>query len=601
MARAREDGQGGVFGATAIQRRRRTATRVSLEPLEERLVLATVNAPVLPAADYSSILAMDQQALRANAQARQASVATAAGDPAGPRHPLPKGQSIRFGGTTYRIKVSGSGGVLASTTARKGAAITLFGTDQNSQVTVTLATSTHATGSSYLPITRIDVRTGSLGSFQALGSADLVGTISTLHGPVGSLQFDAIGPRGVIDVEGDLGGLSVAHDVDLGPAGLIHVSQDVTGPVSIGGSLNLSGGQFQINRDLTNSLSVGGNLTIGGGSGLSVGRDNTETQIQGNLTTSSGGTFNIGRDLGTLDVTGNIDTSVGGMVQVGGNLNTLTVEGIIKGKGNQDIAIGLNLGMISVHSGSPNQGGVQSVNLDVGKNIQGVDITQGVFNSLITAGVRIDGGTPKDSFNIGPDGAIAVFDSTITAGVQITNFTISGDVESDRPTNPSGGFTRIVAGVDKNGVYSVGGNIDNFQITGSLIDAVVAASVAPFGGDGELVLKPGTTPGDNGFNTYDAPAGTISGTIGSGSVVVTFPNFTAPPFNRAIDPTIDDAVLPGSINMSYAPSITKSPAPLPKTSTVLGGVISTPHGDDADYAGIFAADTRGVFVGVLPT
>jgi hypothetical protein len=44
--------------------------------------------------------------------------------------------------------------------------------------------------------------------------------------------------------------------------------------------------------------------------------------------------------------------------------------------------------------------------------------------------------------------------------------------------------------------------------------------------------------------------------------------------------------------------------PLPTKSTVLGGVISTSHGsnpDAYDFAGIFAADTRGVFVGTLPS
>jgi hypothetical protein len=158
-----------------------------------------------------------------------------------------------------------------------------------------------------------------------------------------------------------------------------------------------------------------------------------------------------------------------------------------------------------------------------------------------------------------------------------------------------------VAGEDRDGTFHVGGNIDNFQITGSLIDAVVAASVQPHGGNGTLTLNPTNAPGDGGFNTYDAPDGTISGAIGGGGPVLTFFNFTAPPYNHAIDTTIDDAVLPGAINPSLAPSITATTSTLPKKSTVLGGVISTPHGDEADFAGIFAADTRGVFVGVIPT
>jgi len=42
---------------------------------------------------------------------------------------------------------------------------------------------------------------------------------------------------------------------------------------------------------------------------------------------------------------------------------------------------------------------------------------------------------------------------------------------------------------------------------------------------------------------------------------------------------------------------------LPSKSTVLGGVISNPHTgpEPNDFAGFFADDTSGVFVGVLPT
>jgi hypothetical protein len=129
----------------------------------------------------------------------------------------------------------------------------------------------------------------------------------------------------------------------------------------------------------------------------------------------------------------------------------------------------------------------------------------------------------------------------------------------------------------------------------------VAASVKPNGGNGTITLTPSTTPGDDGFNTYDAPAGNITGSIGSGGgTIITLPNFTGPPYDKTIDPTIDDAVLPGSINLSLAPSLTATSPTFPQKSTVLGGVISTPHGDEADYAGVLAADTRGVFVGILP-
>jgi len=58
-------------------------------------------------------------------------------------------------------------------------------------------------------------------------------------------------------------------------------------------------------------------------------------------------------------------------------------------------------------------------------------------------------------------------------------------------------------------------------------------------------------------------------------------------------------VLPGSIHREFAPSPTSSRR-TPSKSTVDGGVITTAHANGSDHAGIFAADTSGVFVGTLP-
>ena len=100
------------------------------------------------------------------------------------------------------------------------------------------------------------------------------------------------------------------------------------------------------------------------------------------------------------------------------------------------------------------------------------------------------------------------------------------------------------------------------------------------------------------------------------------PNDFAPPGDRVPfwntpSPDRTNTVLPGAINPSFAtaaadlnatnvtPGGTASTTTtiklsLPSKSTVLGGVISTPHTADNDFAGIFADDTSGVFVGVLP-
>ena len=54
-----------------------------------------------------------------------------------------------------------------------------------------------------------------------------------------------------------------------------------------------------------------------------------------------------------------------------------------------------------------NLGGVRSANIAVGKDIVGLNIQHGIFNSLITAGVLIDGSPQNSSSggNIGPDGS----------------------------------------------------------------------------------------------------------------------------------------------------------------------------------------------------
>lgn len=482
--------------------------------------------------------------------------------------------------------------------------------------------------------------------------------------------------------------------------GRLAVDRDVLFGIQVGGNLTaVNGGALTVGRDLlggtfngsssstsTSSITGTGNGSsssiTGGGSTISTttsnnGNSSTSTStittstattinglvVTGDIVLASGGTISVGRDVALLQVGGNLDTSGGGKLKVGGNVDALTVTGVIKGRytpvssstpfepaSAADISIGLDLDKLQVLGGVANQGSILTSDIDVGKSINGFQVNHGIFNSLITAGVAIDGTgslTTAPTNNIGPDGSVAVFDSTILANVQIKNLTIGGDVKSDMPTNPARIPTRISAGLDRQNNLSSGSNIDNFQITGALIDAVLASAVKPFGGTGRLTNVTTNTPGDNGHNTYDAPAGTIRVGFVNGPNS-TFLNFTAPPYNRTTDPTIDDTVFDGSINRSFAPPIqvpnpgsttvtstgpsgtttvttvfnnngtetittispngtfvTTIPSPntvitLPTKSTVLGGVISTKHGDEADYAGIFAADTAGVFVGALP-
>ena len=188
-----------------------------------------------------------------------------------------------------------------------------------------------------------------------------------------------------------------------------------------------------------------------------------QIDVNGSVGTMNVGSVNIGPsghvvitgDLNSLTVTGNLLVSPGSEgIVVGGNLNGLTVNGIFQGQGTSaiDLSVGLDLTNFTVLSGSSNLGGVRSANIAVGKDIVGLDIQHGIFNSLITAGVLIDGSPQNSSSggNIGPDGSDAIFDSEILAGVQFKNLLINGNVTSDYVTNPkpnpTGYPTRIVAG-----------------------------------------------------------------------------------------------------------------------------------------------------------
>jgi hypothetical protein len=400
---------------------------------------------------------------------------------------------------------------------------------------------------------------------------------------------------GPILVQGNLtGGIAVGRDATARAGGLLAVLRDVTGPVGIGDDLALDGGSWIVGRDLAGGLAVSGDVRLARGGLLAVGRDIPNG----------------------LMVQGNIDTSQGGFVRVGGNLNGLTVDGWIQGRGGDgvgpsDIMVGLNLNGLTVRGAIPNQGSINRADLDIGKNLIGLDIRHGVFMSTITAGVLIDGAPVPEGGSIGPDGPVAVYNSTILSGMQIRSLILNGDVVSDLPANTAGRPTRIVAGLNRAGQYAVGGSIENLLIAGSLIDAVVAASVAPAGGDGRTITL-SCPPGVVG--TYDAPAGTIAGGAvgdvvliehGSPATFDEFGQLVGFAYDPIRSPNPDDCILPGSINAGLAPtpipvgSPDGTAIPLPSRLTVTGGVINTTApGSGFDQAGLFAADTRGVQLGV---
>ena len=508
------------------------------------------------------------------------------------RRLLSASRSIVSGGALYDVTLDGPGALLIAPN-RDGVDLGLFGTTDASTLSVTLArTSAHYDGNA-LGLGRVIVRTGELGAIDAADGARLTGTVSPLRSDVSRIAVAGIDPEARLQINGDLGTLEVRHNVTLGPSGLIQVNGDVTGPIAIGGDVALTGGHFLVGRDVTGPVTIGGNLTLDAAGAMAVGRDlSGGVAIDGNLTAGPLSGLATGRDLGALTVAGNLDLSAGGSVLVGGDLGSLDVTGTAVGDyvDDGDVSVGLTIGSLTVAGGGANVPSIRGLDVVAGKNIQGLNVAHGIFESRIAAGVLIDGGpgTLLDGANVGPDGPVAVRNSEITAGVVIRDLVIGGDVVLDR-TIAGNRPTRIVAGLDPLGNPINGASIDAFQISGELVDAAIAASVYP-GPDG----------------TYDAPAGTITG--GTVSHPIRYPNATAPPYDPSQDPTIDDVVNDGTINLSLVPPPPAADAgpdakiPLPARSTVLGGVISTRSAADggADFAGLYARDTRGVFVGLLP-
>ena len=408
--------------------------------------------------------------------------------------------------------------------------------------------------------------------------------------------------------------------------GQLIVDHDAAG-LNAGAILLSKGGQIAVGRNLAGG-NVGSAVNLDTASHIDVGNDVTAPIVIGEgLSLKNGATVSVGRDLAGLTVNGNLTVDpTGGKIRVGGNLTGLSVDGVFQGQKSKsavDLEVGLNLQDLRVRGGAANAGSIEGANILVGKNLVGINVEHGLFNSFVTAGVLIDGGN-QAAGSFGADGPDAIYNSQLLAGTSINNLTVNGNVRSTFAVDPkSTGYpTRIVAGMGRDGTVTTGGSIDRFQILGTLYDSVLAASVAPSGGNGTLPTFaygsgpriPDGTPGDG---TYDAPAGVIVG--GTTAVPVRYPNYselsyynetlTGVSYDTNQDSVIDDFILPGSINGSFASNpadliasnVTAVTLALPTKSTVLGGVVSTVHDSSADFAGIFAANTSGVFIGSIPS
>ena len=455
----------------------------------------------------------------------------------------------------------------------------VLGTSGDSTLTITQVRPRYHAMNQLLSIRNLTIKSGQIGSIVA-APVELDGTMTPLTTSVDTIQLGALGPAAQIDVLGSLGSMNLG-DVRLGPTGHVVIAGDVSGTgagtstssntasgtgtssITINGTVTgtitatgsgsgtgssstpqtvgsvtinrmaIDGGEFRIVGDSSAPIQVLGTLSLSHNGVFIVGRDQTGSMtVGGSILIDTGGQLQVGRNLSSLAVAGNVVMNPGASgIVVGGNLGGLTVGGIFRGQGSPsaiDLGVGLNLNGFTVSGGSRDQGGLQNANVSVGKNINGLNVPYGIFRSWITAGVAINGESGSASTgNIGADGITAILNSEIDAGTSISNLAIGGDVKSGFPTgDPTGYPTRIIAGKVRSsdvtqgpdqGTYLPNGSITGLTINGALIDAVLAASVAPFGGDGQLPQPPSygsqsptsiTAPKDSTtYFNYQAPGG----------------------------------------------------------------------------------------------
>lgn len=514
----------------------------------------------------------------------------------------------------YSLQIDGPG-VLKTQPAGGGSFdVKVLGTTAASTLRITQVRPRFHVANGLLSIDNLIIRSGQIGSILA-GPVELDGAMTPLSPSVGTLEFGALGPGAQIDVKGSLGRMDVGS-VNLGPGGHVVITGDLYGAFqSLGQSMNLDGGQFIIGRDSLAPITIAGDLSLSHNGLFAIGHDQMGTLlVGGSLIIDSGGQLKVIGNLTALTVGGNVLINPGASgIVVEGDLTQMTVNGFLRGQGSAtavDLGVGLNLKSLTVAGGgsstspggsSTSPGGIQSANINVGKNISNLDVSYGIFRSWITAGLSITGGggTGSTTVTVGADGVTAIYNSEIDAGTSITNVTVGGDVTSGFPTGDTSGYpTRIIAGkiraaaigsTPDQGIYLANGTISGFAIDGSLINSVLAASVAPFGGNGSLPPTPayGVTPRTSisgpppaGPSNYQAPAGTTDNT----------PNYSIR--------TVTNGVI--------SPDAFWQPAVLHDTvlnngtidATVTGGVVVSTQviqtDDTYDYAGLFAVNIIGV-------
>jgi hypothetical protein len=300
---------------------------------------------------------------------------------------------VHSNGGAFLIQVSGPGVVKVRPAGRSGIDLRAFGTTDATTLNITQIRPRWHFPSQLLVLHEVRITSGQLGGLNA-GVAELSGKMTTINNTLNTLELGEIGPNAQIDVNGNVGTMSVSQ-VDLGPTGSVVVSgavntDDLSGSMTIGG-LTIDGGRLVIGQDSFAPIVVTDNMTISHNGLFSVGRDlDGSLTVDGNLELDSGGQLFVGRNLSGLRVNGDLIVNPSGSgIVVNGALNGVSVTGIFQGQGGTsaptffDLGVGLNLSGLTISGANLSQNGLINANIRAGGSITGVDIAYGNVNSTI--------------------------------------------------------------------------------------------------------------------------------------------------------------------------------------------------------------------------
>src|SRR5208337_4502422 len=146
----------------------------------------------------------------------------------------------------YTIQVSGPGILKAHPAGNGSTDIKVLGTTVNSTLTISQTRPRFHAPNGLMSINSLTIGSGQIGSIIAT-QAELDGAMTPLTTSLTDLELGAVGPSAQIDVNGDVGTMTLGS-VALGPGGHILISDDLSGGATIG-SMSIVGGQFVIGRD----------------------------------------------------------------------------------------------------------------------------------------------------------------------------------------------------------------------------------------------------------------------------------------------------------------------------------------------------------------